>query len=366
MDILNWEFYTPWAFVLLLPAGLLLWWGYRRRRRPAVRFSSVATLDGVGTPLRVRLRPLLMALRVLAVVLLIAALARPREGHSEERIHTRGVILELVVDRSGSMEETMLYQGQEMSRLAVVKQVARDFVLGGAGMKGRPNDLIGLVTFAKYAETTCPLVHAHDALLAYLDRTRTAQREEDGTAIGAGLSLGVARLVDAAADIARRNQELAGQMGITREENDADVDIEGEFKVESKAIILLTDGVNNQTEYDPLAAADFAKEAGIKVYTIGIGSAAQRGGFFQMGLRAPLDERLLTEIANRTGGFYGRADNAEQLEKLFARIDAQEKSEIESVQYRDYDEKFGVVALAALAALALEMMLAATFLRKAP
>ena len=363
-DWFGWHFHSPWAFALLLLAPLVGYLAGRGRGRAQVRFSSVREIAAVGASWRTRLAFLPAMLRVAGVVLLVVALARPQEGSAHARVSTKGVILELVIDRSGSMEEEMAYRGQRLTRLEVVKRVVKDFVAGGAGLEGRSSDLLGLVTFARYANTVCPLVRAHDALLGFVDELETVtDREENYTAIGEGLALGVARLEKAAEDVAERNAALLASAG-------AGDEVLPEFQVQSKAIVLLTDGRNNAGEYLPMEAAEYARAKGITVYTVGIGGTAaggRRDPFFgMMRGRSTLDEGLLQRIAETTGGFYGRADSAEGLREVFARIDELETSEIESVAYSSYDERFGPLARGALLILGLEILLSCTWFRRVP
>jgi Ca-activated chloride channel family protein len=301
------------------------------------------------------------------MVLLVFALMRPREGSQHSRITTKGVVLSLVVDRSSSMETKIRYRGESMSRLEVVKRVSREFVLGSEELEGRTGDMIGLITFAGYADTMCPLVQAHDAVVGFLEDTNTVQLEsEDGTAIGDGLALAAARLHKAEVEIQERNAKL-----LAEESGEGEV-VKPEFTIQSKVIVLMTDGINNRGRVSPLEAAELAKEWGIKVYTIGIGGQEQgrqvQGlfGSFRLPTGRELDERLLQEIAQKTGGFYGRADDAEGLREIYQKIDELEKSEIESVEYSSYEERFGGWALAALCVLGLEMMLGYTIFRKIP
>lgn len=343
--------HSPWALLLflLLPAAAFAAF---RSRSAAVRISSAVHFDNCPISLRQRLRPLLMVLRLTCIGLVIFALARPRQGTRIEKISTEGVAMMLTVDRSGSMGEPMRYKGQTLNRLEVVKRVAGDFLKGdGADYKGRAADMVGLVTYAGYADTQCPLVRGSGIVTDFLKQTQlVTQRSEDGTAIGDGIALAAARLQKAEAQIARDQSKLG------RNE-------EPEFTIKSKVIVLLTDGINNAGQYNPLETAKMAAEWGIKIYTIGIGSPDAERGFFG---RPSLDEPLLRRIADLTGGFYARADNAEQLAEIYKRIDALEKSEIKSVEYTDYAEQFAPWAKGALGLLLAEMLAAATIFRKIP
>jgi Ca-activated chloride channel family protein len=294
---------------------------------------------------------------------LIIALARPRKGTVLSEISTEGVAIEVVVDRSGSMQTEMDYYGQKLNRLEVSKKVLSDFISGDKkGLSGRSSDLVGLITFARYADTKCPLVHSHDALLEFLNKTQLVRiRSEDGTAIGDALALAAARLKKAEEEIQQRKIQLGLQ--------DSDKE---EFEVKSKAIILLTDGINNTGQYDPIEAAQMAKEWDIKIYTIGIGSAHAYTtvqtllGSYKVPTRQELDERLLKAIAESTGGFYGKATDAKAFRKIVEKIDALEKTEVKSVQYTQFAEHFGPWTLAALVMLACEIFAGCTIFRKIP
>ena len=362
------QWYSPWAALLLLLIPLMVWLVRRRKAHARLPFASLRDLQGSGIPWRVRFRFLLLVARLLCVLLLIAAIARPRQGSKHHRVSTKGVVMEIVVDRSSSMDTPMGYDNQQSTRFEVVKKVLADFVAGGKGLEGRPDDLLGLIAFARYADTLCPLVHAHDALLGFLKETDTVKvRAEDGTAIGDALALAVARLETAAQDITRRNQLLAAEQADTD-----DGPVKPEFEIQSKAILLLTDGINNVGDHLPLESAQWAQDKGIKIYTIGIGGDQQyveMQGLFGV-QRIPagqqLDERLLKAIAEGTGGFYARADDAESLRAICEKINQLEKTEIESVEYSQYAERFGPPALGALMALMAEIFLTCTIFRKIP
>jgi len=317
---------------------------------------------------RIRCRPLLTIARLLCVALLIVALARPRRGTVLSEISTEGVAIENVVDHSGSMQTEMDYYGDKLNRLEVVKKVLSDFIEGDKkDLKGRSNDLVGLISFARYADTKCPLVHSHNVLLEFLKKTEIVKiRSEDGTAIGDAIALGAARLQKAEEEIQQRRAQL-----VSSGEKISDADQSG-FKIKSKVIILLTDGINNAGQYDPLEAAELAKKWGIKIYTIGIGSSQAYTtiqtalGTYKMPTGQQLDERLLEAIAEKTGAFYGRADDAKSLRNIVEKIDELEKTEVKSVQYTQFAEHFGPWTLTALLVLAAEILASCTVFRKIP
>lgn len=353
------RFHTPEVLFLLLlvplVAALLFW----RRRRPAARLSSAMLARGVGASVRQRLLWVPPVLRVAALVLLIGAAARPQSGVGEVQTTADGVAMVITIDRSWSMIEPMEYEGEVLSRMDVVKRVFKEFVLGNEkGLEGRSEDMIGLVTFARYAETVCPLVRDHATLSKLVDRIELAPTDspEAGTAIGAGLILAAARLREAEKEIARRN------------EGEPDPD----FEIKSKAIILLTDGEENIQDPPAMAAARLCRDWGIKVYAIGIGGErGDRGGngLRSLGLRIPgrgygFDPEALRRIAEISDGRSWVAVDAERLRDVYEEIDELEKTTIESKEYTSYTERFVPLAGAGFALLALEFILSWTLLRR--
>ncbi len=363
------EWYSPWALLLLLVLPLLGYFTLCRTRGAAVKFPSLVDMRRCPVSWRLRLRPALVALRLLCLALLILALARPRKGTVLSEVSTEGVAIEAVVDHSGSMHTEMDYDREKLDRLEVVKRVLKDFIEGDKkGLGGRTSDLIGMVTFARYPDTVCPLVLSHGVLTEFLRQTQIVSiRSEDGTAIGDALALAAARLKKAEEELRHRNTQLGFGGGDSGQKQNAPG-----FTIKSKIMVLLTDGRNNTGRYSPLEAADLAKKWGIKIYTIGIGSGQAYAtmqtplGTFRVPAKEELDEGLLKAIADRTGGFYGRADDADALRKIVKKIDELEKTEVKSVQYMQYAEHFGSWTLPALALLGLEMLAGCTVFRKIP
>ena len=362
------QWHTPWAFLLFLALPFLGWAMLRKKRAATVKFPSLIDMRACPVSWRLCFRPVLVAVRLLCLALLILALARPRKGTVLSELSTEGVAIQVVVDRSGSMAAEMDYDGQKLDRLEVVKRVLADFFEGdGKGLGGRAGDLIGLITFARYADTICPLVLSHSILSEFLRTTEIVSiRSEDGTAIGDAIALAAARLKTAEEELRRRNAQLGfGDAQSPEKER-------GGFEIKSKVILLLTDGRNNTGDYEPLAAAELAAQWGIKIYTIGIGSAQSFTtvqtllGTFRMPTQDDLDEKLLQAIAEKTGGFYSRATDGESLRDIVRRIDALEKTEMKSVQYTQYAERFGRWTLPALLLLGLEMLAGCTIFRKIP
>lgn len=314
-------------------------------RLPAsVSYSSLALVRGTRS-LRARLAWLPAALLALATLALAVALAGPRTGNAVTQVKREGIAIAMVVDRSSSMEARDFVRGdRSTSRLDVVKRIFHGFVEGGSDFgEGRGDDVIGLVAFARYADSLCPLTLDHGNLLAMLDDLEVpTEQDEDGTAVGEGLALAVERL--------RRHETT------------------------SKIAILLTDGVNNSGDIDPLQAADLAAQHGIKVYAIGAGRTGRapypvrlRDGRVQLRpVMVEIDEKTLQEIARRSGGRYFHATNAEGLREVVAEIGRLERSEVSEVRYLEYEHHFAPFVATALGLTALAALLSATWLRRLP
>ncbi|MBN1257963.1 MAG: VWA domain-containing protein [Planctomycetes bacterium] len=350
------RFESPWALLVTLAIPLLIAFSGRGRGWGSVRFSATAQVKGVGKSIKQRLLWLPLAIRILALLLLAVALARPQEG--TERVHdiSKGIAIEMVVDRSGSMGAEMGFAGRNLSRLEVVKRVFDEFVSGKGDLPGRPNDLIGMIVFARYADTICPLTLGHGALAQFLKNVQlVTQRSEDGTAVGDAIALAAARLKTAEETLARQ----------------AD-DVEKEFSIKSKIIILLTDGQNNAGKRMPREAAALAKKWGIKIYTIGVGggdgvvTVQTIFGPRKMRTGSGVDTATLQAVAEETGGIFRLADDADSLRAVYEEIDKLERSEIESVRYLDYRELFPPFLLAAMGLLVIEVCLNCTLFRKIP
>ncbi|MEW6428952.1 MAG: VWA domain-containing protein [Thermodesulfobacteriota bacterium] len=349
------RFATPLAFLLLLLLPVL----FRlrsQRRGGALRYSAVALFQGSGTSLRQRLHSLPLALRLCCLALIVVALARPQQGLEKIQDVNHGIAIEMVLDRSSSMRAPFRYQGTEISRLDAAKQIFAAFVQGGGqGLAGRPSDLVGMVSFARFPQTNCPLTLAHDALSRFLDTiTLVDRKQEDGTAIGDAIALAAARLEKA--------EESLPASGRDRDDS---------YRIKSKIIILLTDGENNMGKLSPVEAAELAKKWGIRIYAIGVGGAEVmqvRTIFGNRTVRTGrgADGKTLEEIARITGGRFWLAEDGDALKQVYREIDQLEKSEVESVRYIDYRERFVPLALAALLLLLAETGLAATVFRRLP
>ena len=340
---MSFQFQSPWMFALLLLVPALLYLELHRRQGAALRFSSTAGADRLPASWRRRLARLPLALRAAALVLLVVALARPVSGRDPVRNVTEGVAIQMVLDRSGSMGIGMDYKGQTLPRFEVAKRVFSDFVLGdGRDLRGRPDDLIGVVAFAGFADTISPLTNSREALAGVLkELTVIRDASKDGTAIGDGIALGAARLKSA-----EQEAEAAAASG------DA-------YKIKSKVLILLTDGEQNAGKRSPAQAAALAAQWGIKVYAIGISSATGSG------VPAAAAE-VLRQAAEATGGIFREAGDERSLRAVYGEIDHLEKSEVPTLQYLSVRELFVPLALAALALLCLQLLLSATALRRLP
>ena len=351
------RFEAPWAFLILLIIPLIGWYYHRSRGWSSLRFSSTAHARHVKPSLKQRLMGVPLWLRILALILLAIALARPQEGKEQVRDISRGIAIEMVVDRSSSMGAEMSFKGERLTRLDVVKHVFEEFVTGKGGeLPGRPNDLIGMISFARYADTVCPLTLAHGALSQFLQSVHLVKRRnEDGTAIGDAIALAAARLQTAEETLTRQTKEG-----------------ENRFDIKSKIIILLTDGQNNAGKRSPLEAAELAKKWGIKIYTIGVGGTEglvrQQGllGRFLVRTGEGVDRQTLAAVAETTGGLFRIAEDADSLRAVYGEIDRMERSEIETARYLDYRELFQPFLLMALLLLCTEIALRCTIFRKIP
>ncbi|EAQ78581.1 vWA domain-containing protein [Blastopirellula marina] len=347
-------FYSPWYLLLLLVVPLSAWWLFAPRRRSAIRFSSVQLAGQLAPTLRQRLMWLPGALTLTAMVLLIIALARPREGREQAIVENDGIAIEMVVDRSGSMQAMDFQLGDEhVDRLTAIKKVAGDFVTGGDNLDGRLSDLVGLITFAGYADGVTPPTLDHAFLVSQLNHSQiVTNRSEDGTAIGDAISLAVEKLN--ALD-ARRKE-----------------------KIQSKIIILLTDGENNAGDLEPIQAAELAQTMGIKVYTIGVGTKGRApmpvtdmfGRQSMQWMSVNIDEETLQKVASITGGKYFRATDTDSLAKIYGEIDQLEKTKVETQHFVDYRElavqsyALGSFALPPLLLIAFVLLLARVVLEQ--
>lgn len=304
ITFLNPEFF--WLFLLIPAAIAWLYW----KRNLATNTLKISSLQGFknNTSLLAKLKPILDVFRLLALSSLIIAMARPRTVDvSNQTKTTRGIDIVMAVDVSGSM----LAKDLKPNRMEALKRVAANFV------DERPNDRIGLVVYASEAYTKTPVTSDKGVVQDAISSIKYDNVLQDGTGIGMGLATAVNRLKDS--------------------------------KAKSKVIILLTDGVNNAGFIEPETASDIAKQYGIKVYTIAIGTngmaefpyaIAPNGQFLFQMMQVEIDEQLLRNIARKTDGKYFRATSNSKLAAIYESINKLETTEIEELKFYDYDEKY--------------------------
>jgi len=325
-------FAYPWVlyFLLIIPL-MIAWYIFRGMKvQSSVTYSSINIFKDVPATFRERLRHIPFAVRLVAIGLLIIALARPQSFSSGENVTTEGIDISMVLDISGSM----LAEDFKPNRLEAAKNVIDNFV------EGRISDRIGLVIFSREAFTQCPLTIDYNVLRNLLLDIRSGMIQ-DGTAIGNAIANGVNRL----------------------KESDA----------KSRIIILLTDGVNNAGEVDPISAAEIAKAFGIRIYSIGVGTRGEApypvqtpfGIRYQM-VPVEIDEEMLTKISVLTDGQYFRATNNRALAEIYEKIDKLEKTKIEITSYKNASEKYHSWLWGGLLLLLVELGLSRTILRKLP
>lgn len=320
-------------FGLVVLLGMIAYHLRRKRFHSAsIKYSDIRIVKRAARSGRQRFRFLLTVLRVAAIALFVIAFARPRSGTEYQEITSEGVDIMALLDVSSSM------QGEDFkpfNRLHVAKEEIKKFI------GRRLNDRIGLVVFARYAYTQCPLTTDYGVLLNFVEQVDFGY-VEDGTAIGMAIATAVNRL----------------------RETDS----------ESKIIVLLTDGDNNSGEIDPVTASNLAATFDIKIYTIGVGKSGnvmfpyQDPIFGKRYIYQPtnIDEESLREIARKTGGKYFRAQSSEELEEIYAIIDELEKTEVTVASHIQYKELFHWFTYLGLILLALELLLASTYFRKLP
>lgn len=308
--------------LIIIPL-LVVWYIFSGRKNQAyVKFSDTSFFNGMPRSWRIYARHILFVIEMCALALLIIALARPQSSSKSQKINVEGIDIVLTIDLSNSM----LAQDLKPDRLEAAKNISADFV------KGRPEDRMGLVVFASETFTQVPLTTDHGMLLNMMKELKCGMLE-DGTAIGDGLASSVSRLKDSEAI--------------------------------SKVVILLTDGDNNAGSIDPATAAEMAKLFGIRVYTIGVGTRGTApypvqtpfGGIQYQQIPVTINEPLLQQIADETGGKYYRATSNEKLEQIYDEIDQLERSKIEINEFTRVHEEFLPFVLIGLALLLLGFIL---------
>jgi len=328
------RFANPLFLMLLAIVPLMLWDYFRhsKEREASILYSDISIIKDIQPSFRVRYRHLPMILKILAISIFILALARPQAGQKEEEIITEGIDIMLTLDTSSSMKAEDF---KPQNRLGAAKEVMSEFI------RSRKNDRIGLVVFAQHSFTQCPLTLDYGVLLDLLDSIDIGIIE-DGTAIGTAIANSVNRLRDS--------------------------------KAKSRVMILLTDGINNAGKIDPQTAAKTARALDVKIYTIGAGKPG--GAMYPVehpifGKRyvqmdTEIDEALLKEIAEETGGMYFRAKDEKGLSEIYETIGKLEKTEIETKEYANYHELATGFILPGFIVFLLGTILGNTVLRKIP
>lgn len=352
------QFHDPLVLILLAPLLVFAVVAVRRQRRVAMPFSDVALVGELPRTLGLRMRSMLGWMWTLGMAFLVVALARPQYGEEQYRIQSEGIAIEMCLDRSGSMQ-TVDFQldGKSVDRLTAVKAIFRDFVQGNRQLRGRPNDLIGLVDFGGFVDCKCPLTLDREALLDALEKVQVAEpivdpagnvlnqsllEEDIATAIGDAVVLAVDRLKNVPA--------------------------------KSKVIVLLSDGQQTSGIVEPAEAAEIARLHDIRIHTIDIGSTgtapipegnptSEKGTRPQ---RVGVETDAMKVLAEKTGGKYFQAASADMLQGVYAQIDRLEKTSLRGRRYTEYGELYPYVLWLGLGLVLLEIMLASTRLRPLP
>lgn len=329
-------FGSPWWLLGVPLVWILAWLRGRTDRQSAFLYSSVGLVKGITQLRRSRAGRVLLLLRWLALTLVFVGLARPQLGQGSSSVKASGIDIVLALDLSPSMAaEDFESRGRRVNRVEIAREVIEKFI------GQRRNDRIGLVAFAKMAFVAAPLTLDHDFLYTNLKRLDVGQIG-DGTAVGSALSASVNRLRG--------------------------------LKSKSRIVILMTDGQDNSSKVPPLTAAEAAQALGVKVYTIGVGTRGTApfpqvdpfGRKYYVRMPVDIDEDVLKQISDKTGGKYYRADSAETLRNIYGEIDKLEKTEVEAKKFQFYEELYGYFVVPAAILFALELILGNTVWRKLP
>ncbi len=328
----NYVFASPYLLLLLgLIVPIIIWYIFKQKKStPTIQISTLKGFGQNSPSFRNIFKHVLFAFRILSLIFLIIASARPQSTNSWQNTTTEGIDIIISMDISGSM----LAEDFRPNRLEAGKNIASEFI------NSRPNDRMGLVVFSGKSFTQCPLTTDH-AVLINLFKSIKFGIIDDGTALGEGIATAINRIKDS--------------------------------KAKSKTIILLTDGVNNAGSIAPITAAEIAKTYGIRIYTIGVGSMGQApypfqtqfGTQMQM-IKVEIDEPVLKQIAQMTDGEYFRATNNEKLRAIYKEIDKLEKTKIAVKEYRKHKEEFFPFVLIAALFLFFELLFKFTILKKIP
>ena len=342
------RFQSPYFFLLLIPLiWLVIQCEFRRNASMNVLFSNIAVLRTLPYTFVQRLAKMVPYLLYVGIALWIAALARPQSGIEEYRVRTEGIAMIICIDRSHSMAAAdFTINRQPVHRLEVVKHTLRDFIMGNGLLSGRKDDMIGLLAFGGYVDALCPLTLDHATLIEMLEQIQLPDsrflQEEGATAIGDALAIATDRL---------RNVDA-----------------------KSKVILFLSDGEQTFGVLSPMEGAEIAQTFGIKIYTIGIGSNGEApymvtdafGRNRTVMQQVSIDEAMLKNIAELTGGSYFNARNTRALEDIYAQIDQLEKSVHEGRIYTQYIELFRYPLLTGLGMITLYVLCISTRFRRLP
>lgn len=319
--------------LLLIPVMIVWYWLKQMRSHAELQVSSLEGIEvAASEAILPKLRHLLVVLRIVGIIFLIIALARPQSNTSWQEVKTEGIDIVIALDISGSMQA----RDFKPDRLEAAKRDALEFI------DARPNDRIGLVVFSGKSVSQCPITSDHAVLKNLFSEIKHGLIKQDGTAIGSGLGTAVNRLL--------------------------------ESEAKSKVIILLTDGENNAGDISPNTAAQLAKSQNIRVYTIGVGTIGQApfpyydifGNMQYQMMDVKIDEASLKSIAKETGGKYFRATDEDKLKDVYKEIDQLEKSKINSTEYRKRSEQFFWYAFIGALLILLEIALRYTLFRSVP
>jgi Ca-activated chloride channel family protein len=332
LSILFFTLAKPWFLLLLVIVPAMVVWYILKRNTTttSIGYSDISGMQKVRPTFRLRMMHLPLMLRMLIMCVLIFILARPQKSFDKSDFKVEGIDILMALDISGSM----LSEDFKPNRIEAAKEVAMQFI------DGRPNDRIGLVIFSAEAFMQCPLTIDHKVLKSFFAEVKSGMIT-DGTAIGDGLGLSIAHIKKSTAV--------------------------------SKVIILLTDGINNTGSLDPLTAAEIAKKFGIRVYTIGVGTIGKAPYPFQtafgiqyQNIDVQIDENLLKQVAEATGGKYFRATNKQKLDEIYKQIDKLEKSKIDVTKYNNRHDEYFIYMLIAIGLLLIEILLRYTVFKKIP
>ena len=340
------SFQNPWLLALI---PVFFWLFRRKKTRTSVTVDAIAVAPNLE-PGRARYLWLTVYLRQLSVLAVLVALTGPRAPASFDKEVNEGIAIQLLVDVSSSMDmNTKSATGQKVSRMELAKEIVEKFVAGnGDTLAGRPNDLIGLITFARYADTRSPLTFGHEALLQIVRNLVIQERpNEDGTAYGDALAIAAARL--------KNLEELKHRKDL--------VDLDA---IKSRVIILLTDGENNSGAHLPIESAGLAKAWGCRIYSISFGESFQAINEASIIETLTPSEKILEHISQETGGLFRKAYDYKSLRLVYEEIDQLERTEITLHQGEHLASLTWLSAAIALTALTLSLILEATWLRIAP